>query len=298
MKEMKILALALLMMVSAGSVMAQKTAKASKKHAKTMVKKVTTQTAQKADFIIEGSKGKLAATVQTPAMEVGAKVPMVIIMHGFTSNKDISMLTSLADSLQKRGIASIRFDFNGHGKSEGNFSDMTVPNEIEDAKAVIAYAKTLPYVGKIGVMGHSQGGVVASMVAGELGTGSIDAVALAAAAAVLREDAIRGNTQGAQYDPLDPPATVQVRPDYAIGRKYIQTAQSLQIYQTAQKYQGPAIIVHGTGDRVVPWSYAERYHEIWPSSDLEYIKGADHGFTKNQDEEVGLIANFMAKTLK
>ena len=103
MKEMKILALALLMMVSAGSVMAQKTAKVSKKHAKTMVKKVTTHTAQKTDFIIEGSKGKLAVTVQTPAMEVGAKVPMVIIMHGFTSNKDISMLTSLADSLQKRG---------------------------------------------------------------------------------------------------------------------------------------------------------------------------------------------------
>lgn len=81
-----------------------------------------------------GSKGKLAAEIQKPVLSSGEKVPIAIIMHGFTGNKEGRMLKLIADSLQNHGIASIRFDFNGHGQSEGRFEDMTVPNEIEDAK--------------------------------------------------------------------------------------------------------------------------------------------------------------------
>lgn len=298
MKKMKTLALCFLMM-AATSAMAQQSGgkKAARKNTKTLVKKVTTQAKQTVDFTIEGSKGKLAAVMQTPSMEVGAKIPMVILMHGFTGNKESTMLTTIADTLQANGIAVIRFDFNGHGKSEGKFEDMTVPNEIEDAKDVFNYAKALPFVSKVAIMGHSQGGVVASMLAGELNS-EVAAVALAAPAAVLREDAIRGNNQGTQYDPLNPPATVPIRNGLSIGRNYIKTAQTLPIYETAAKYQGPAIIVHGTGDVVVPWSYGERYHQIWPNSEFHLLPGFDHGFSQDLGKETSLIANFLIKTLQ
>ena len=118
------------------------------------------------------------------------------------------MFELICDTLQAHGIASIRFDFNGHGQSEGEFKDMTVPNEIEDAKKVVAYVSSLPYVNGLAIAGHSQGGVVASMTAGELsealGKPAFKAVALMAPAAVLREDAIKGNTMGKMYDPFDP----------------------------------------------------------------------------------------------
>lgn len=50
---------------------------------------------------------------------------------------------------------------------------MTVANEIEDAKKVYEYARSLDFVSDIALLGHSQGGVVASMVAGELGAENI-----------------------------------------------------------------------------------------------------------------------------
>ena len=62
--------------------------------------------------------------------------PMVILMHGIFSSKDYNPMPALAKGLDRAGIASIRFDFNGHGKSEGRMQDMTVEKEIADALAV------------------------------------------------------------------------------------------------------------------------------------------------------------------
>lgn len=147
---------------------------------------------------IDGDHGRLKAIIQKPEMKQGERCPMVIFCHGFSGTKDGPMFELIADTLQAHGIASIRFDFNGHGESEGEFKDMTVPNEIEDAKKVVEYVRDLRYVSELAIVGHSQGGVVASMTAGqlseELGEPAFKAVALMAPAAVLRDDAIRGNT--------------------------------------------------------------------------------------------------------
>ena len=99
--------------------------------------------------IIGGSKGKLSAVIQRPKIKSGEKIPMAVLMHGFNDNKNTHLLRLLADSLMNNGIASIRFDFNGHGESEGQFSEMTVPNEVEDAKSVYEHIKALPYVSDV-----------------------------------------------------------------------------------------------------------------------------------------------------
>lgn len=252
------------------------------------------------DVTIEGSKGKLAATIQKPVLANGQKVPMTIIMHGFSGNKDGQLLKLVADSLQQHGIASIRFDFNGHGKSEGRFQDMTVPNEIEDAKKVYDYVASLPYVNasKIAVGGHSQGGVVSAMTAGELGSSKIVAVALMAPAAVLRDDAIRGNTMGTMYNPLDPPDSIPLTGRHLyLGGNYVRTAFNLPIYETASKYTGPAVIVHGTGDRVVPYTYGERFHNIWKGSKWYKLDDFDHGFSQNPYRVAEIVTNFLIREL-
>ena len=130
--------------------------------------------AETTKLTIDGSKGKLAAVIQKPQTVQGQQIPMVILMHGFGGSKDgrggqKGMLEIIADKLEAQGIASIRFDFNGHGESEGEFWQHTVPNEIEDALKVYEYVRDLRYVSTVSVLGHSQGGVVASMVAGKLG---------------------------------------------------------------------------------------------------------------------------------
>lgn len=77
-------------------------------------------------------------------------------------------MPQLAKGLAKAGIASIRFDFDGHGRSEGRMQDMTIANELADADAIWEYVHSLPYVTSVGILGHSQGGVIASMTAGRL----------------------------------------------------------------------------------------------------------------------------------
>ena len=259
--------------------------------------------AQKGERVsIDGDHGKLAALIQKPELKAGEQCPMVIFCHGFSGTKDGPMFELICDTLQAHGIASIRFDFNGHGQSEGEFKDMTVPNEIEDAKKVVEYVSSLPYVNGLAIAGHSQGGVVAAMTAGELsealGKPSFKAVALMAPAAVLREDAIKGSTMGKMYDPFDPGEYIELFGGLKLGGNYIRTAFTLPIYETAAKYQGPAIIVHGNGDRVVPYTYGERFHQIWPGSEYYMQEYFDHGFSQNIYRSTDLVAQFLIKTLK
>ena len=96
-------------------------------------------------FSIEGDHGKLQAILQYPDKE---SYPLVILMHGFNSNKEMSLLQIVADKLEEKEIATVRFDFNGHGGSEGHFEDMTVLNEIEDARKVYEYLRNLHIFGR------------------------------------------------------------------------------------------------------------------------------------------------------
>ena len=73
-------------------------------------------------FTIDGANGKLSAVLQYPD---ATEYPLVVIFHGFTAEKEMPLLKQIADNLEKKNIASIRFDFNGHGQSEGEFQDMT-----------------------------------------------------------------------------------------------------------------------------------------------------------------------------
>ena len=254
---------------------------------------------------LEGSKGKLYALLQYPdEVKKDVKYPLVIICHGFSGNCESEMQKDLADDIVRNGMAALRFDFNGHGKSEGLFQDMTVPNEIEDLKDVIKWAQKQPWVESIGLVGHSQGGVVVSMVAGELGNKIIKAEALMAPAAVLRDDALRGSTMGAYYDPYN------IQGDYVelpgspeagslkLGKAYIETAMTLPIYETARKYTGPTLILQGTHDRVVPYTYAERYHEEIKGSQLKLIEGDNHMFSNSLRQSCQFVANWMKTQLE
>ena len=246
---------------------------------------------------IDGDHGKLQAVIQKPDLKPGQQCPMVVFCHGFGGTKEGPLFELITDSLQKHGIASIRFDFNGHGESEGKFEDMTVPNEINDAKKVVEYVRDLRYVSKVALVGHSQGGVVASMTAGELGS-DISAVVLMAPAAVLRDDAIRGSTFGKQYNPLDPPEYVELWGPQRLGRNYIKTAFSLPIYETAANYHGPALIIHGNGDRIVPYTYGLRFHQQWKGSEYVLQEYFDHGFSQNIYRTTDIVSDFLLRTLK
>ncbi|OUO22659.1 alpha/beta fold hydrolase [Bacteroides sp. An322] len=258
---------------------------------------ITAKAQTDSTFYIKGAIGRLAAHLQLPDLKKGEKCPVVIICHGFTGNQNEPLLRAIADNLVNAGIGALRFDFNAHGQSEGDFVNMTVPNEIEDALSIIAFAHSLPQTSSISLLGHSQGGVVSAMTAGQLGN-EIQSVVLMAPAAVLRDDALRGNTMGAMYDPWHAPEYVTMPSGHKLGRNFIQTAITLPIYETAQKYEGPALIIHGMDDRVVPYTYGERFHQVMKNSEIILIPGENHGFGTNLPYAASMASEWLVKNLK
>jgi hypothetical protein len=113
----------------------------------------------------------LAATLAVPSGQ--GPFPAVLLISGSGPNdRDESMLGHkpflvLSDYLTRRGIAVLRADKRGIGKSTGNLAVATTADFATDAEAGVAYLKTRSEVDphKIGLVGHSEGGVIAPMVA-------------------------------------------------------------------------------------------------------------------------------------
>lgn len=73
----------------------------------------------------------------------------------------------LADHLTRNGIAVLRYDKRGIGKSTGNFDQATTEDFASDTTAALDYLKSLREINsrKIGLIGHSEGGLIAPMIA-------------------------------------------------------------------------------------------------------------------------------------
>lgn len=231
----------------------------------------------------------------TGAGATGRKCPMVILMHGIFSSGNIVPMPALARELAEAGIASIRFDFGGHWRSEGEMQHMTIGNEIADALAMWEYAKSLPYVSEIGLLGHSQGGVVASMTAGILAERGEEpaGLVLIAPGSVIQDACRNGRFFGAKFDPADPPEYVKCFGMMKLGREYILTTQELDIYGTAKAYTGPVRLIHGSKDSIVPMSCSEKFVETYGDrSELIVVEGENHMITLKKKKTVTLAVEF------
>ena len=242
-----------------------------------------------------GPQGKLAAVLQTPKNK--KNYPLVMVMHGFNANKEMYLLTELARQLNERGIATILFDFNGHGQSEGSFLDMTIPNEMEDARRVYAYAEKLPHVDSISMVGHSMGAVIAGMLAGELGADKIKTIVLMSPAPELKEDTAKGDLFGVKYNPKDVPEYITLSNGLKVGRAFLETTQHLPIYEISKKYTGPVLVLHSQDDQLVPYRYGVEYSKVFPHAQLKTVHGFDHNFTQDTPTIDTIVTDFLAEQL-
>ena len=252
-------------------------------------------------YVVYGPHGGLSMKIALPVAfeREQSKCPLVIMMHGFMSNKDQYPFPGLADTLAELGIASIRFDFDAHGDSEGDFVEMSLSSEIADAKAILEYAHRQPYVTDIALLGHSQGAVIAGMLAGEMEGHSEKpkCVVQLAPAAVLKDDAIAGRCMNAKYDPSNIPEYVNVFTQ-RVGRNYFLESQNMPIFETSARYSGAVCIIQGDKDTIVPVSHSEMYHQLYKNSELHILKGEGHILNGNKAELVKRIVTFLQNNLQ
>ena len=246
-------------------------------------------------FTLQGDHGELSAVLQTPKHKT--TYPLVLILHGFNANKEMYLLTELAEQLHARGIATLMFDFNGHGQSEGSFLDMTVPNEMEDARKVYAYAAQLPRVSSISMAGHSMGAIIAAMLGGELGADKIKAIVLMSPAPELKKDTAKGDLFGVRYNPKNPPEYITFSNGLKVGRAFLKTTQNLPIYDESSRYTGPVLVIQSQDDELAPYHASEAYSRIFAQGQLKTLHGFDHNFTQDTPAVDKLATDFFVEQL-
>jgi hypothetical protein len=111
----------------------------------------------------------LAGTVTLPQGK-GPFPAVVLITGSGPQNRDEEIVGHrpflvLSDYLTRRGLAVLRVDDRGTAKSGGDFSTATTADFATDVEAAVAYMKSRPDIGRIGLIGHSEGGIIAPMVA-------------------------------------------------------------------------------------------------------------------------------------
>jgi pimeloyl-ACP methyl ester carboxylesterase len=214
-------------------------------------------------------------------------VPAAILFHGFTGTKvePHRLFVKLSRALEARGIAAFRYDFLGSGESDGNFEDMTVSGEVEEAHAILDSVRQDPRVNpdKVSLVGLSMGGLVASLVAGDRPADVHKLVLLAPAGTML--DLVLGMVQSAQVDVER--TEVFDHGGNLVGRAFVEDLLKLSVYPRAANYTGPVLILHGSRDETVPLEASHRYvrESYGDRAQLHLIEGADHTFNKLEWEQ-------------
>ncbi len=230
-------------------------------------------------FYISGAVGKLSVRLQMSDYENGNTIPMVILCHGLGDSKNNVMFEDMASDALNEKMGVVRFDFNGHGDSEGEFENMDAINIQEDLRKVIEWTIKQPFTKNVSLVGVSLGGIVVGMVAPEYSDKSLNGIVMLAPGGVAPDLMLMGNFYGFKFDPWNPPDYIPFGNNRRLGKNYIETMRDLPIYQTARKYYGHALILNGLKDSVVPYTYAMRYNEVMPLAELRLIKGENHMFS-------------------
>ncbi len=223
---------------------------------------------------IESSGLKLRGMIHIPDQDKN-NYPFVVMYHGFTGNRLEAQgnFIRLSRELENIGIGSARFDFGGSGESDGNFEDMTLTCEINDAVNIYKFILDKNYSDKnnIFVLGMSMGGLIAGLIAERLR--NLKSMVLWAPAGnmidISRQQGI--NTRSGKYEING----------MLLKKEFVSDLEKYDPYCNASGFKGNVLIIHGTQDIDVPVSVSIKYKNSFAGRcKLIKIPGADHIFSR------------------
>ncbi|WP_349370983.1 alpha/beta hydrolase [Salinarimonas sp.] len=234
----------------------------------------------------EGAARRRLAVEARPAT-TRREDPPIVWLGGFRSDMRGGKAERLDAFAARTGRACLRFDYSGHGESEGRFEDGTISLWLEDALAVIRAHVDRPPV----LVGSSMGGWIALLVARALaGTPIAPAgMVLIAPAADFTErlmwsrfpESIRETIlrEGVYHEPSpygDPTP---------ITRALVEDGRSHLLMDAPIVTGCPVHILQGMQDPDVPWRHAVETMEAMASDSvtMTLIKDGDHRLSRDED---------------
>jgi uncharacterized protein len=218
--------------------------------------------------------------------EGDGKFPAVILFHGFTGHKlePHRFFLKISRALENIGVASFRFDFSGSGESDGDFENMTVLGELDEARTIFEFVRSHPSVdqSKVIVLGFSMGGLVASLLAGER-KNEIDKLVLLAPAGTMA----KGVERWVHDVPFIESHQAYDLGGNLVGKAFYEQLQTIEVWNQAEKYPNQVLLIHGSEDKSVSVEVSSMYMEncYQNQASLRVIDGADHTFNKFEWEQ-------------
>ncbi len=224
---------------------------------------------------------KLSGRLETPIL-CEAKA-YAIFAHCFTCSKDIAAATHISRSLAALGIAVLRFDFAGLGKSEGSFADSNFSSNVEDlVKAAEFLSKN--YAAPQLLIGHSLGGAAVLAAAGKIET--IEAVATIGAPAEPAHVAAHfAKSRDEIVQDGEAKLSIGGR-DFCIKKQFLEDIESQKLVEKIAALKKPILVMHSPTDSTVGIENAQKIYEAasHPKSFVS-LAGADHILSNKKDSE-------------
>lgn len=210
--------------------------------------------------------------------------PGTVFLGGFGSDMTGTKATALEAASVARGRAFLRFDYRGHGASEGRFTDGTIGAWLDDALAVFDAATEGPQI----LVGSSMGGWIALLLA----LRRLERVRAFIGIAAAPDFTERLMWQGMSEDDRAALARDGVlRPPSAYGEPIpitlglIEEGRRHLLLGRPIPFAGPVRLLHGQRDPDVPWRHSLTVAEGIESGDVRItlIKDGDHRLSRPQD---------------
>ena len=189
---------------------------------------------------------------------------LVVMFHGFTGNKTehACHFRNFSRILEKEGVASLRLDFSGNAESDGTFLDFTFDTLIGDAKCIIEYAKALPGVTELDLLGFSMGGATAAIMS-SIYYNDISRLLLWSPA---------GNILSiikAYYEklPKDEKGNA-LNGDFSMSLEMYKSIEKYNVFDNLSLYNNEVLIIQGKKDLSVPFETAEKYKESFKNCNV------------------------------
>lgn len=215
----------------------------------------------------------------TPGREPG-----VLFCGGFMSDMTGTKALALEAACGSSGRQYTRFDYSGHGQSEGAFTDGTIGQWAADARAILEQVASGPQI----VVGSSMGGWIMLLLARAVPERIAGLVGIAPAPDfVMRmwEEFPEEVKQTLRRDGVYRRPSEYSDEPYAITMNLIEEGRKNLILQQPLPLTCPVRILHGMRDPDVPWKLSLELVEKLESDDvvLTYVKSGDHRLSEPAD---------------
>jgi len=215
---------------------------------------------------------------------VEGRGPAVVWLGGFRSDMAGTKAQALADWALARGRAYVRFDYFGHGESEGDFARGTITRWREDALAALDDLASGPVV----LVGSSMGGWIACLAAAAR-PDRVRGLVMIAPAPDFTEKLMAPEMTAADRAELERTG-VWLRPSdygepYPITRDLLEDGARWSILPGPVNVDAPVRILQGGADPDVPWRHALELAQAIRGDDVVFtlVKDGDHRLSRPQD---------------